>query len=144
MRKKKRAREEETREGRGSSVTPRVSPSHAPVLSFAHYFPSSSPEDPGDEVDYFQAPATQANTKKNSGTERTFTARMKKQTASDNTFYYAHLSLDLHWLVRHTAYLPYFSCYSFCWVALIYHSLLNLHNTLSAVKNDTIFLAIVF
>ena len=120
MRKKKRAREKETREGRGSSVTPRVSPSHAPVLSFAHYFPSSSPEDPGDEVDYFQAPATQANTKKNSGTERTFTARIKKQTACDNTFYYAHLSLDFHWLVRHTAYLPYFSCYSFCWVALIY------------------------
>ena len=41
--KKKRARKKETREGRG---TPRVSPSRAPVLSFAHYF---------------QAPATQAN-----------------------------------------------------------------------------------
>ena len=41
--KKKRAREEETREGRGN--TPRLSPSRAPVLSFAHYF---------------QAPATQA------------------------------------------------------------------------------------
>ena len=40
--KKKRARKKETREGRG---TPRVSPSRAPVLSFAHYF---------------QAPATQA------------------------------------------------------------------------------------
>ena len=33
--KKQRAREKETREGRG---TPRVSPSRAPVLSFAHYF----------------------------------------------------------------------------------------------------------
>ena len=99
MRKKKRAREKETREGRGSSVTPRVSPSHAPILSFAHYFPTSSPEDPGDEVDYFQAP----------GTERMFTARIKKQTACDNTFYYALLSLDFHRLVRHTAYLPYFS-----------------------------------
>ena len=39
--RKKRAREQETREERG----PRVSPSLAPVLSFAHYF---------------QAPATQA------------------------------------------------------------------------------------
>ena len=36
--KKKRAREKETCEGRGSSLTPRVSPSRAPVLSFAHYF----------------------------------------------------------------------------------------------------------
>ena len=36
--KKKRAREKETREGRGSSLTPRLSPSWAPVLSFAHYF----------------------------------------------------------------------------------------------------------
>ena len=45
--KKKRAREMETREGRGSSLTPRVSPSRAPVLSFAHYF---------------QAPFTQAKT----------------------------------------------------------------------------------
>ena len=49
--KKKRAREKETREGRGergeeSSLTPCVSPSRAPVLSFARYF---------------QAPATQAN-----------------------------------------------------------------------------------
>ena len=43
--KKKRAREKETREGRGSSLAPRVSPSFAPVFSFAHYF---------------QAPATQA------------------------------------------------------------------------------------
>ena len=43
--KKKRAREKETREGRGSSLTPRVSPLRAPVLSFANYF---------------QAPATQA------------------------------------------------------------------------------------
>ena len=43
--KKKRARKKETREGR-SSFTSRVSPSRAPVLSFAHYF---------------QAPATQAN-----------------------------------------------------------------------------------
>ena len=40
--RKKRAREKETREGKDS---PRVSPSRAPVLSFAHYF---------------QAPATQA------------------------------------------------------------------------------------
>ena len=44
--KKKRAREKETREGRGSSLTPRVSPSRAPVLSFDRYF---------------QAPATQAS-----------------------------------------------------------------------------------
>ena len=44
--KKKRAREKETREGKGSSLTPRGSPSRAPVLSFAHYF---------------QAPATQAS-----------------------------------------------------------------------------------
>ena len=46
--KKKRAREKETREGRGSarSLTPCVSPSRAPVLCFARYF---------------QAPATQAN-----------------------------------------------------------------------------------
>ena len=36
--KKKRAREKETREGRGSSLTRRLSPSRAPVLSFAHYF----------------------------------------------------------------------------------------------------------
>ena len=43
--KKKRAREKETREGRGSSLNPCVSPSRAPVLSFARYF---------------QAPATQA------------------------------------------------------------------------------------
>ena len=43
--RKKRAREKETREGRGSSLTPRVSPSRVPVLSFAQYF---------------QAPATQA------------------------------------------------------------------------------------
>ena len=35
--------------------------------------------------------------------------RIKKQTACDNTFYYALLSLDFHRLVRHTAYLPYFS-----------------------------------
>ena len=41
-------REKETREGRGSSLTLRVSPSRAPVLSFAHYF---------------QAPATQAISK---------------------------------------------------------------------------------
>ena len=46
--KKKRAREKETREGKGSSLTRRVSPSRAPVLSFAHYF---------------QAPATQASSK---------------------------------------------------------------------------------
>ena len=43
--RKKRAREKETREGRGSSLTPRVSPSRVPVLSFAQYF---------------QEPATQA------------------------------------------------------------------------------------
>ena len=43
--RKKRAREKETREGRGSSLTPRVSPSRVRVLSFAQYF---------------QAPATQA------------------------------------------------------------------------------------
>ena len=36
--KKKRAREKETRERRGSSLTPRVSPSRAPVLSFTHHF----------------------------------------------------------------------------------------------------------
>ena len=44
---KKRAREKETREERGRSLIPRVSPSSAPVLSFAHYF---------------QAPITQATT----------------------------------------------------------------------------------
>ena len=41
-------REKETREGRGSSLTLRLSPSRAPVLSVAHYF---------------QAPATQAISK---------------------------------------------------------------------------------
>ena len=43
--KKKTGAQKETREGRGSSLTPRVSPSRVPVLSFAQYF---------------QAPATQA------------------------------------------------------------------------------------
>ena len=44
MGKKKRAREKETR-----SLTPRVSPSRASVLSFAHYF--QAPATHRDKVD---------------------------------------------------------------------------------------------